>query len=147
MCHVDNVCSSVKPYPSNVEDFLETTASVHGQMNESLSLQSTQKLQKHLIKRSPFGHIESNPKSKRDITGTTRFMYFIHIVKTLIYYFFEYIFVKEMYTTQELYTDVSKVHKRSTKQICSMLFLSLLLSSLTECRIRKLWVIPHSQNI
>ena len=65
MYHVDNFCSSVNLYPTDVEHSQENASSVKGRMNESFSLHHTQNIHNHSA-----SHIKSNPKSKRDIAGT-----------------------------------------------------------------------------
>ena len=67
MYHVNNVCFSVYPYPSDVEHSQENSSSLNGQMNESLPLHHTQNIPSHFV-----SQIKSNPKAKRDIAGTNR---------------------------------------------------------------------------
>lgn len=65
MYHVNNVCFRVNPYPSDVEHSQENPSSFNIQMNESLPLHHTQTIPIHSV-----SQIKSNPKTKRDITGT-----------------------------------------------------------------------------
>ena len=67
MCHVNNVCFSVNPYPSDVEHSQENSSSFNAQKNESLPLHHTQNIPSLSV-----SQIKSNPKAKRDITGTVR---------------------------------------------------------------------------
>ena len=67
MYHVNNVCCSGNPYPIDVEHSQEKPSSFNGQMNESLPLHHTQNIPSHSV-----SQIKSNPKAKRDITGTIR---------------------------------------------------------------------------
>ena len=70
MYHVNNVCFSVNPYPSDVEHSHENPSSFNGQMNERLPLHHTQNILSHSV-----SQIKSNPKAKRDIAGIIRSYY------------------------------------------------------------------------
>ena len=70
MYHVDNICSSVNIYPTDVEHSQENVSSVNGQIKENLPLHHTQK-----IPSPSASQMKSNPKSKRDIAGTLRSYY------------------------------------------------------------------------
>lgn len=57
MYHVDNFCSSVNLYPTDVEHSKENASSVKGRMIESFSLHHTQKIHSHSA-----SQIKANPK-------------------------------------------------------------------------------------
>ena len=67
--HVDNICSSLNPYISDIEDSQDNTSSFSGQMNKSLPLHHAQN--SHSV-----SQIKSNPNAKRDIAGNLLSLHF-----------------------------------------------------------------------
>ena len=111
MYHVDNICSSLKPYLSDIEDSQDNTSSFSGQMNKSLPLHHAQN--SHSV-----SQIKANINAKRDIAGNIRSLHFYHCLIYLwmiihLYSWYDFIFHRDVFLKETFCKCYLSIPKKS----------------------------------